>query len=93
MWTSALFGEKTSNFSKFMVCPHGQGELRQCEFFEQRGREGESIFLRFYADDLYGQPLTKIFSMYCVLFNNQTFYPSRKDFKKLCAPTRQLTVS
>jgi len=25
MWTSALFGPKTSNFSKFMVCPHGQG--------------------------------------------------------------------
>jgi len=26
MWTSALFGEKTSDLSKFMLCPHGQGE-------------------------------------------------------------------
>jgi len=26
MWTSALFGaKKTSDFSKFMVLPHGQG--------------------------------------------------------------------
>jgi len=26
MRTSALFGVKTSNFWKFMVCSHGQGE-------------------------------------------------------------------
>jgi len=27
MWTSALFGAKTSDFSKFMVCPHEQGHF------------------------------------------------------------------
>jgi len=25
MLTSALFGAQNSDFSKFMVCPHGQG--------------------------------------------------------------------
>jgi len=25
MQTSAIFGEKASDFLKFMVCPHGQG--------------------------------------------------------------------
>jgi len=28
MPTSTLFGAKTSNFSKFMVCSHGQGKGR-----------------------------------------------------------------
>jgi len=27
---SALLAQKTSDFSKFMVCPHGQGGLSQC---------------------------------------------------------------
>jgi len=26
MWTSAHFGAKASDFSNFMVCPHGQRE-------------------------------------------------------------------
>jgi len=26
-----LFGAKSSDFSKFMVCPHGQGGMSQCE--------------------------------------------------------------
>jgi len=30
MRTSALFGAKTSEFAKFMVRPHGQGESSQC---------------------------------------------------------------
>jgi len=25
MWMFALFGAKSSDFLKFMVCPHGQG--------------------------------------------------------------------
>jgi len=29
MRTSALFGAKTSDFSKLMVCPHGQGRVDQ----------------------------------------------------------------
>jgi len=31
--------KKTSNFSKFMLCPHGQGEggLSQCEQFSDKG--------------------------------------------------------
>jgi len=47
MWTSTLFGV-TSDFSKFMVCPHGQeGEgLSQCgHFSDKRGRW--SIFCDF----------------------------------------------
>jgi len=43
MQTSALFGEKTSEFSKFMVCPHEQG--------------GGGQFFAICVDVLYEQPL------------------------------------
>jgi len=43
----------TSDFLKFMVCPHGQGGLSQCWHFADRGEEG-----RFCAD-FYGRPLLK----------------------------------
>jgi len=39
MRTSALFAAKPSNFSKFMVCPHGQerrGGLSQCGYFADK---------------------------------------------------------
>jgi len=47
MRTSILFGAKTSDFSKFMVCPHGQGMrgLNQCGL-----RERGINFSRFCAD-------------------------------------------
>jgi len=33
MRTAALFDAKNFGFSKFMVCPHGQGGLNQCGYF------------------------------------------------------------
>jgi len=47
MQTSALFSAKTSDFSKFMVCPHGQGGggLSQCGHFSDKERR--SIFRDF----------------------------------------------
>jgi len=40
MRTSALFGAKTPDFSKFMMCPHGQGErgLEPVRKFSDKGR-------------------------------------------------------
>jgi len=35
---SALFDAKTLEFSKFMVCPHGHGELIQCGHFADKER-------------------------------------------------------
>jgi len=37
MRTSALFGAKTSELTKFMVCPHGQGGLSQSRHFSDKG--------------------------------------------------------
>jgi len=53
MQTSALFGAKTSDFSKFMVCPHGQGggDEPVRTFFGQ-GERGS----QFFADSC-GRPL------------------------------------
>jgi len=55
MRTSSLFGAKIPDFSKFMVCPHGQGELSRAEILRTRRRK--SILSRFCADVLYGCPL------------------------------------
>jgi len=52
MRMSALFKVKISDFSKFVVCPHGQGG----KGLIQEGREGQ--FLRFFTDVFYGRPLT-----------------------------------
>jgi len=41
MRTSARFGTKTSDFSKFMVCPHGQGGLSQCGHFSDKRGGGQ----------------------------------------------------
>jgi len=49
---------KTSNFSKFILCPHGQrgGGLSQCgHFSDKEGREVN--FSRFCADIFYGRLL------------------------------------
>jgi len=43
--------QKTSNFSKFMVCPHGQGGLSQC------GQEGGVNFSQLCADAFMDGPL------------------------------------
>jgi len=61
-----FFGRKTSNFSKFMMCPHGQRELSHCGHFSDNG--GGVHFSRFYADAFYGRPITNI-----VQFTNQPF--------------------
>jgi len=37
MRITALFGAKNSDFSKFMVCPHGQGVKPQYEHFADKG--------------------------------------------------------
>jgi len=47
MRTYALFGAKTSDFSKVMVCAHGQGGVN---------------FSRYCADALYGRPLISVHS-------------------------------
>jgi len=38
-----FFGAKTSDFSKFIVCPHGQGvgELNQFGYFAVKGEVGQ----------------------------------------------------
>jgi len=41
--------KKSSGFSKFMICPHRQGRLNQCEHFSDRGGQFFAI--------LYGRPL------------------------------------
>jgi len=38
MRTSALFGAKTSEFSKFMMCPRGQGDMSSADILRSRGR-------------------------------------------------------
>jgi len=48
--------KKTSDLSKFMVCPHEQGGLKQCGHFADK-REGVN-FSRFCADVFYRRPLT-----------------------------------
>jgi len=45
--------QNTSDFSKLMVCPHGQWRLSQCGNFSDNG----SNFSRFCADVLYGRLL------------------------------------
>jgi len=54
MRTSALFGAKTFDFSKFMVCPHGQGGeggrkrgVEPVQTFCGQGGRGGSIFRDF----------------------------------------------
>jgi len=37
MRTSAIFGEKTLDFSKFLVCPHGQGNWASVDILRTRG--------------------------------------------------------
>jgi len=47
---------KSSSFSKFMVCPHGQGKgLIQCRHFADEG--GLFFFFQFCADVFYGWSL------------------------------------
>jgi len=49
--------QKTSDFLKFMVCPHGQGGkgLSQCGRFADKGGGGQ-----FWADVFYGRPLSAL---------------------------------
>jgi len=54
MRMSTLFGQNTSNFSKIMVSPHGQGGVCYCGHFVDKG-EGVN-FSRFSAAVLYGRP-------------------------------------
>jgi len=62
MRTTALFGAKTSDFSKLTVCPYGIGEEGGEEEDEPLkticGKGGGVNFSRFYADVLYGRPLS-----------------------------------
>jgi len=53
MRTSAFFGAKTLDFSKFIVCPHGQ---EGSELGRSRGKG--SIFRDFFANVFYGQSLS-----------------------------------
>jgi len=61
---SALFGAKTLDFSKFMVCPHGQRGLSQYRHLADKGVN----FSQFCADVLYERPLSwKLHSSYKIL--------------------------
>jgi len=60
MWTSALLGAKTSEFSKFMGCPHAQGGwgLRQCgHFTDKRGQ----LFAIWWGRPLWTAPFKNTF--------------------------------
>jgi len=63
MRTSALFDAKTLNFSKFMVCLHGQVTdiFDGHEHFTDKGCQ---IFLRFCTDVLYGRPLAYFYYLF-----------------------------
>jgi len=56
MRTSVVFGAKNSDFSKYMVCLHGQegGEVEPVRTFYGQG--GGVNFSRFCADVYYGRP-------------------------------------
>jgi len=58
MQMSALFGAKTYDLSKFMVCPHEPGgeEVEPVRIFFGKGGEGVN-FSRFCADVFHGRPL------------------------------------
>jgi len=57
---SVFFGaKKTSDFSKFMMCPHGQVE-RELSQYGHFADKKESIFLRFCADVFYGRSLIAV---------------------------------
>jgi len=55
MRTSAFFGAKSSDFLKFMVCPHGQGRRASADILWTRG-EG-SIFRDFVRTSFMAAPL------------------------------------
>jgi len=65
MWTSALFGEKSSCFSNFgfMVCPHREGKRRlsQFEHFVDHGGRG-SILHDFVRTSFTDTPIIEHFS-------------------------------
>jgi len=74
MRTSAFFGTKTSDFSKFMVCPNGQG-----------GKGGGMIsFLRFCVDVFYGRPLMCCYCL-CMLATNDRDWSRTSKFSHLWA--------
>jgi len=63
MRTFALFGAKIPDFSKFMVCPHGQGgrgvkAVRT--FFGQKGMG--SIFRKFLRTSFMDGPLRSVYT-------------------------------
>jgi len=72
--------KNTSDFSKFMVCPHGQRRrgVEQCGHFANKGGR----FSRFCADVIYGRP--KIFTALIhvfFFFGRNTIMFSKKGFR------------
>jgi len=68
------FWAKTSNFSKFMVRPHGQGSLSQCEHIADKGR---SQFFAIFFGVFYGWPQTsllKVFLWKCKYLQTGAFW-------------------
>jgi len=70
MRTSALFAQKTSDFSKFIVCPHGQGGLSQYGHFTNK----EGQFVAILSGRLYGLHLRIIISIGRIFTNRFTKY-------------------
>jgi len=66
--------QKTTIFSKFMVCPHGQGgrEVEPVRIFFGQG--GRVYFLQFCADVFYGRPLTAMYVLLEVMQFFQRFH-------------------
>jgi len=65
MRTSALFGAKTPDFSKFMASPYGQrrGVEPLQTFF---GQGGGGHFLRFCADVFFGRPIFNLMKLVAI---------------------------
>jgi len=88
MWTSALFGAKNSDFSKFMVCPHGQGGLSQCGRFADKGGR-ESNFRDFLRTAFYGilwmpfMEVTTVVSTFCIILKNLQNHRSKGVGRKV----------
>jgi len=61
--TSALFGAKTSDFSKFMVCPYGQegAGLSQCGHFTNTEGEEVSFVFAILCGVFYGRSFMVLF--------------------------------
>jgi len=79
MWTSALFGTKTPDFSKFMVCPHGQEREGWSNADILRTRGKGINFSQFCTNVFYRRPLRERLNIIWRLFSNLFRPPPPSD--------------